>query len=395
MLHFKYWRMRNGRDHIGTIVRIAAICAVLVAGLSPAGAAAPGQHATHWPQYRGGPAHTGVAHEHLPDTLELRWTFKTEGSVRSSPVIEDGRVFIGSDDGNVYALDLASGRKLWTFATADSVQAPPTVLSGTVFVESTDAFLYALTAERGTLIWKYETGDSIMGAPNWVRSPQSDQLWILVGSYDNLLHCVDTATGKRVWTYEANNYLNGSPAVSGDWIVFGGCDAFLHVLSATDGKGLKTIDTGSYIAATVALSGNQAFVGHYGNQFLCADVARGKILWTYKDREYPFFSSAAVGEHHVVVGSRDKRLHCLRRKDGKQRWVFQARGKIDSSPVICGEKIVVGSDDGRLYVISLADGQELWSYEIGEPVSGSPAVAGGMIVIGCEDGSIYAFGEKR
>ena len=71
------------------------------------------------------------------------------------------------------------------------------------------------------------------------------------------------------------------------------------------------------------------------------------------------------------------------------------RGKVDSSPVVAGDKIIVGSDDGRLYMVSLATGKELWNYEIGQPVQSSPAVVDGHIVVGSEDGSVYCFGEKK
>ncbi len=67
--------------------------------------------------FRGGPALLGVASGNLPGKLNLLWTFKTGGPVKSSAAIEQGRVFIGSHDGNVYALDFAGGKKLfmrWT-----------------------------------------------------------------------------------------------------------------------------------------------------------------------------------------------------------------------------------------------------------------------------------------
>ena len=85
-------------------------------------------------------------------------------------------------------------------------------------------------------------------------------------------------------------------------------------------------------------------------------------------------------------------MHCLERATGKQLWEFQTGGKVDSSPVVCGDKIAFGSDDGRLYVLSMENGKELWSYEIGKPLTASPAVANGMIIIGSEDGAVYAFG---
>ena len=126
----------------------------------------------------------------------------------------------------------------------------------------------------------------------------------------------------------------------------------------------------------------------------CININEGKIDWKYKDRAFAYASSPAVSKDRVVVGCRDKRLHCLDRNTGKRIWVFRTRGKVDSSPVIADGKVIVGSDDGNLYVVSLDDGKKLWSYEIGEPVIAAPAIANGTIVIGAEDGRVYAFGSN-
>ena len=85
----------------------------------------------------------------------------------------------------------------------------------------------------------------------------------------------------------------------------------------------------------------------------------------------------------------------MSRDDGELVWEFRPPGrggKIDSSPVICGDKVVVGCDDGRLYMLRLDNGEQVWSYQIGEVITGSPAVAAGRVVIGAEDGLIYVFG---
>jgi outer membrane protein assembly factor BamB len=286
--------------------------------------------------------------------------------------------------------------------------------------------LFAL--KEGKLVWKYATDDKILGGANWVRSPDGTATWIVVGSYDFRLHCVDAATGAPVWTYETENFINGAPAIDAGRAVFGGCDAVIHVVSLADGKRVIGIDSGSYIAGSAAVVEGRAYVGNYEGHFMCVDVtgedapgeaapagtpeaaggtpppepsgdvtSRGgpppspRILWRY-EAEDGFFSSPAVGETSVVVGCRDRKLHCINRADGAKQWTFPTRGEVDSSPVICGDKVVFGSADGWLYVVRLADGTKVWSYEIGEAVTASPAVAGGVVVIGSEDGWVYAFG---
>jgi eukaryotic-like serine/threonine-protein kinase len=123
-------------------------------------------------------------------------------------------------------------------------------------------------------------------------------------------------------------------------------------------------------------------------------LKEGNLVWSYKDRSFPYFSSPAVTQDRVIFGGRDRRIHCVDRATGEKIWTLAARGKVDSSPVVCGDKVVVGADDGRLYLIALADGKELWDFEIGQPITSSPAVASGRVVVGSEDGSVYAFGTK-
>ncbi len=347
--------------------------------------------ADQWPMFRGNPGLTGVAPGKLPDALSLAWQFKTGGPVKSSAAIVGGKVFIGSDDGFVFALDLESGQKLWTFKTGGPVESSPLVLNGTVFIGSSDNFLYALNAADGKQLWKLETGDKILGSPNWVKSPDGKSDWILAGSYDFKLYSVAATSGATNWTFETGNYINGSPAVADGKTVFGGCDALLHVVNLADGQKIKEVEAGAYIAGSGAFENGKFYIGHYENEFLCVDLDAAKITWKFKDRNFPYFSSPALTKDRVVFGGRDKKLHCLKRDTGDEIWSFAARGKVDSSPAVCDGKVVVGSDDGRLYMVSLSDGKELWSYEIGQGIVSSPAVAGGRVVIGGDDGNVYCF----
>jgi len=346
-----------------------------------------------WPMFRGDSALTGIAHGELATPLKLLWSFKTGGPVNSSAVVAEGKVFVGSGDNQVYALDLKSGAQIWAFKTGGPVEAPPLALNGRIVVGSDDGNLYALDAKTGTQIWKYATGDKIIGSANWF-TPQPGKTNLLVGSYDFSLYCLDEATGQSNWVYETGNYINGTPAIAEGHTVFGGCDAVLHIVSVTNGTKVGEVPAGAYVAASVALSGGSAFYGHYENEFQCVNLNIGAKTWTFHDRNFPYFSSPAITTNRVVFGGRDKLLHCVNRSDGKAVWQFATRGKVDSSPVVVGDKVVVGSDDGRIYIVSLKDGNELWSYEVGQPVGSSPAIADGRIIIGSDDGSVYCFGEK-
>jgi eukaryotic-like serine/threonine-protein kinase len=374
------------------------IRATLLAGavlLSANGFSAAQATKDSWPMFRGNPGLTGISPAKLPDKPTLAWTYKTGAPVKSSPAIVGGKVYIGSNDKLLHCIDLATGKKLWTFATEGEIESSPLVLNGKVYFGSADGSLYALDANSGKEVWKLKTEDKILGAPNWVVAPDGKGTWILAGSYDYRLYCVDAQTGKTNWTYETGNYINGSPAVADGKTVFGGCDAILHVIGLKDGEKIKEVEAGAYIAGSGALDGNRFYVGHYENEFICADLEAGTLPWKFKDRAFPYFSSPALTKDLVVFGGRDKKLHAVKRADGEPVWAFTTRGKVDSSPVISGNKVVVGSADGFLYVVNLADGSELWSYEIGGSLISSPAVVEGTVVIGSDDGNVYAFGNRK
>src|SRR5687767_7202866 len=97
-----------------------------------------------WPMFRGSPGLLGVSKVQFPvTTLGRLWNFKTEGAVKSSPAIDKRRVFVGSTDGQLYAIDLNSGKKLWAFKTEGPIESSPLVLNDRVLVGSTDGALYA------------------------------------------------------------------------------------------------------------------------------------------------------------------------------------------------------------------------------------------------------------
>jgi len=344
-----------------------------------------------WPIFRGDSRLTGTVNNNQkflqgsrgrffqkesPGRRRQLWTFKTESEIISSPVIGFGRVYIGSTDGKVYAINIKDGSKIWEFDTGDDIEASPLLVDTFIYIGNLSGFFFALDAHTGKVYWKFETEGPIYGSANWMQKPGSQEKLIFVGSHDNKMYCFDAASGKLEWAYETDNYINGTPALDGENIVFGGCDERLHILSVLDGK-------------------KKGEVSVYGNQLVCIDIKNKKILWEYGDAKHgdAFFSSPAVGKDHVVIGSRDGYLHCVNQETGEKVWMFRTRDEVDSSPVIAGDQVIVGSSDGRLYVVSLKNGEEIWSYEIGAPIISCPAVAGGLIVIGAEDGRIYAFGE--
>jgi outer membrane protein assembly factor BamB len=142
------------------------------------------------------------------------------------------------------------------------------------------------------------------------------------------------------------------------------------------------------------LDEDHAYVGTFGNEVLGLDLRKRVVEWVYKHptRHFPFYSSAAITRDRVVIGGRDKIVHCLDRASGKEAWSFTTRARVESSPIIAANRVFIGSNDGLLYELDLASGKKVWEFTAGAPLSASPAIAQGSLVIGSQDGVLYCFG---
>jgi outer membrane protein assembly factor BamB len=348
-------------------------------------------HSSDWPVFRGDAQATGVARGHLPAKLELLWTFSTaKGGFESTAAIVDGGVYIGSTDGNLYALDLATGKKRWEFATPLGFSASAAVQGGRVYIGDTDGKFYCIDAANGKKLWDYATDGEINSSANFHAGH------VLFGSQDSYLYCLNAESGKLVWKYQSPNQIRCSPVVADDRGFVAGCDGSLHIIDLTKGTEAGAVKIDSPTGNTPAAMDGNVFVGTEGNSFFAVDPKRAKILWQYEAREHraAYRSSAAVTPAAVIVGSRDKQIHALSPKNGRPLWSFATKGRVDSSPVVVGDRVFVGSGDGRVYAIDIKSGAKLWQFEAGGAVIASAAVADGRLVIGNDSGQLYCFGAK-
>src|SRR5580704_12001986 len=90
-----------------------------------------------WLLQRGNPLQTGFVKSALPDKLEVLWQFATKDAIEGTPAVHDGIVYIGSLDGNLYALDLASGQQKWK-SDVGPIKAPPSYRDGFIYIGDAD-----------------------------------------------------------------------------------------------------------------------------------------------------------------------------------------------------------------------------------------------------------------
>jgi outer membrane protein assembly factor BamB len=346
--------------------------------------------AQDWPIFRGDQQLLGLSTETFTGNPKLLWSMKPGDGIKASPVVSQGIMVVGADNGFIYAIS-STGKKLWEFNTENGIEAPALILNGTVYIGNLYGEVYALDLKTGKEKWKYLTDNQISGSINYFKS--GNTLNLLVGSYDYYLHCFDGMTGDSIWQYESDNFINGAAGVFDGKAIFGGCDGFLHIVDIRTGKLDKKVEVATYVASSVAVKNKEAFVGDYDGRFSCVDLVAGEIAWKYEDKNLtlPFIGSPSIKDDYVVIGNRDKNVYCFNRVDGRLLWKTNSGSRVDASPVIIGNKILIANMRGDLQIMDLKTGKLEWNYELGSGIIGNPAVAQGKIWVAASDGFIYCF----
>ncbi len=75
----------------------------------------------------------------------------------------------------------------------------------------------------------------------------------------------------------------------------------------------------------------------------------------------------------------------------KPKWTAPTSGGVFSSPAVANGVVYVGSDDKKVYAFNASTGARRWTATTGNAVSSSPAVADGVVYVGSSDAKVYAF----
>lgn len=142
---------------------------------------------------------------------EFAWKFNTGRPIKGPVTIYDGAVFFGSWDHNVYRVGVDDGEEEWnqSFTTDSTVMSGPAIDTDTdrLYIGSDDDALYALDCKSGEEQWRYETGGDVMGCPTVTAEH------VLFGSSDTDVYVLDKETGEKVWVYDTFGQVTSTPLV--------------------------------------------------------------------------------------------------------------------------------------------------------------------------------------
>lgn len=316
-------------------------------------------------------------------STQVRWRFTTEEEVRSTPVVANGVVYVGSYDNNLYAIQAQSGQMIWKFPTEGGICGTPVVWHDLVIFGSEDYNIYAVETRTGREAWRHRTWNHVRSSPRIY----DDRLYI--GSDDGHLYALDPREGRKIWRYRTYREVRSSAAYDKGLLYFGSSDEYLYAVHAETGEQAWHQRLHGSVISSPAIADGHLYVGSMDFAVYCLETAAGWQEWREPTEKF-IVSSPVVVSDRVYIGSTDKHLHCLDRRTGQRLWRYPTNHQVTSNPAYDGNAIYFGSIDGGVYALDARYGKLIWHHQTQAMVPGSATVADGVVYIGSCDHSIYA-----
>jgi outer membrane protein assembly factor BamB len=310
---------------------------------------------------------------------QKRWSFRAGGAVRTRPAVDGGALFFQADDGFLYRLDAASGREAWRVRVVetpaerlpfdnpksryDRFGSDVTVAAGRLYVGTHDGHVLAVDAKTGARVWDFAAGDSVLAAP------AVDSGRVYAGSYDKHVYALDAATGRLLWKCFTQGAVVSTPAVAGDLVVVGNrCYDLLGLQAATGEVAWTRYVWFSWIESSATVRDGVAYVGSSDAASVGAfEVRTGRPRWQADVYGWAWGQPAVTAER-VYLGTSSQAgypsghragVMALERATGRIAWRYEspaaAKGAFGfpGSPALGEGLVFVSGLDGRLYAFRL------------------------------------------
>ena len=318
------------------------------------------------PMHMMNPRHTGITAYNGPATTPtLSWSTSFPATnLYVSPSIAiaaNGTLYIGSNDGYVYALEPSGNRKWRTrvnntingaFTSPNSMYTTPAIgNNGTIYIGSNEGCLFALEPTLGNIKWKYNAGYPLQSSP---IIDTNGHLYFGAGqSVFSIGDAVDHAFLRWLTPFYTNGHVNSSPALGQNgFLYFGSDDGYLYAVNSLTGleqwkKNLSLPDTiithPIYTSATVDAS-NNVIIGngsYMDGSLNYLDGLSGDILWqnSYGEQDGPFYNTVAVNGDTIYL-TNIAYVYAIDRLTGNQIWKYFSQNCYYTSPVIDASGII-------------------------------------------------------
>jgi outer membrane protein assembly factor BamB/tRNA A-37 threonylcarbamoyl transferase component Bud32 len=310
------------------------------------------------------------------------WTFQCEDEIRGTPTMEDGLIYIGSYDNNMYAIEAKSGKFVWKFPTEAGIVTRPVVTDGSVYFGSEDKNLYVVSARHGRLNWTYQTDGPIRSSPSLAEGH------IFIGSDDYNLHAVNTISGRCSWKFNAGSPIRSTPLIAQDHVFFGTESGDFYSLDF-GGRVRWRFSARRGITSSPIINQGVIYVGSLDSTLYALDVKTGWVIWRFRLIK-PSITTPCIQDNLLFTGAINGMIYCIDTSSAKEVWRFTTENQVTGSPIVYRDSLYCGSVDGNLYCLDYQSGRLRWKFTARGPITGTPMAYSDIVCIGCADHNLYA-----
>ncbi len=337
--------------------------------------------------------------------VQRLWSTKVGGSseflrVALQPAGDGSRLYAASRDGNVVALDPASGRTTWRTELDMALSAGPGVGEGLVVVGASNGYLVALNADSGEEMWRANLRGETLARP----IVEDDTVMVL--TIDNRLRALSAFDGSSRWIVEQSTpdlTMRGSspPVTVGTSVIAGFDNGRLVAVNIASGDrewesllspptGRSDLERLSDIDGLISAVGADVYaVGYQGN--LAAIAAEsGQVMWS---RDVSSYAGVSADWNNLYTVDEDGIVIALTRRNGDESWRQGSLLRREPTvPISYLTTVVVGDLEGYLHFFSNFDGDPVARVRAGsKAISVEPVVVGNRLFVQSDDGKVSAY----
>ena len=240
---------------------------------------------------------------------KLLWRYPLPGRSETSPIVIGSNVIVGSESGDIYALDRKTGKPDWQVHTAGAVKGGLAFDDGVLYGANYAGQVFALRASNGQYVWQSSTQGSSFGRGGPVYSTIAVGFGrIFLGSIDTRAYSFDQDTGELLWSHSTGDWVYAAPAVADTpktepTVYVGSKDQNFYALDAKTGAVRWQQRLGGVILGAASVLGENVYVAALGPNLgtFGFNVKTGKKTFESELGEYnPVISD---GERMYLTGS--------------------------------------------------------------------------------------------
>ena len=141
------------------------------------------------------------------------WSRKLPSRAESSPLIDRGRLFFGTEDGTVYSLRARDGTVRWTYKAKGAVKGALALDDGKLYFGDYGGKVQAIRRSDGSKVWRVtpSSARSASAAATSTRRPAVSYGRVYIGSTNGNVYSFARADGKLAWRKRTGGYVYASP----------------------------------------------------------------------------------------------------------------------------------------------------------------------------------------